>query len=86
MPVQLIQIIIDQVSKFGRLLVPCPVQPGHYFLKNSHIDETQIPMYRLIQENQVIILVATVSQEVSGKMVRVYDMEAYFSCNRSNWP
>jgi Protein of unknown function (DUF1091) len=86
MPVQLIQIIIDQVSKFGRLLVPCPVQPGHYYVKNAYIDDTRFPMYRLMKETSVLILVGTFSQEVSRKMVRVYDMEAYFSCNRSNWP
>jgi Protein of unknown function (DUF1091) len=86
MPMQMIQVFIDQISKYGRLIVPCPIQPGHYFLKNAYIDETQIPMYRLMREDYVIILDVTVNMEVSGKIVQIYDMQAQFSCNKSNWP
>jgi Protein of unknown function (DUF1091) len=86
MPMQLVQSVLDRLMEYGRLIVPCPVQPGHYYLKNFHVDETQMPMYRLLRENVVFILELQLSQEVVGKEVSVFEFQGFGMCNKSNWP
>jgi Protein of unknown function (DUF1091) len=84
LPMQLVLRIIDQIMKFGRLIVPCPVQPGHYYLKNFYVDETQL--YRLLCENYIIVLEVIFGQEILGKQLPVFDFQGSFMCNKSNWP
>jgi Protein of unknown function (DUF1091) len=85
-PMQLIQVFLDQLSKFGRLVVPCPILPGHYYLKDAYIDETKMPMYRLCHEDYLVIYEVILKQVMSGKNVQVYNLHAHFMCNQSNWP
>jgi Protein of unknown function (DUF1091) len=86
LPMQVVKAFLGRMAKFGRLAVPCPIQPGHYYLKNFYVDETHMPMYRLLREGLVIMLEVDFNQEVLGKMVPVMHMESYFTCNKSNWP
>jgi Protein of unknown function (DUF1091) len=85
MPMQLVQILIDRVRKFGRMIVPCPVQPGNYYIKGFYIDETEVPMYRLLQENYVFMMEIIFIQVILNKQETIFEMQGYGSCNRSNW-
>jgi hypothetical protein len=86
LPMQVINELIKRIERFGRLAVPCPVQPGHYYLKNAFIDETQMPLYRILREGPVVIMEVIVNQKISGKMTKIFDLQSHFTCNKSNWP
>jgi Protein of unknown function (DUF1091) len=86
LPFQVIQGLIDQLAKFGRLVVPCPIKPGHYYVKNFYLDETQMPMYRMLRGDSLKVMAANLQQEVSRKMVPIYDVKVFFTFNNSNWP
>jgi Protein of unknown function (DUF1091) len=86
LPMQMIQVFIDRLAESGRLALPCPMKPGHYYLKNFWVDETQMPLYRMLPEGLLLVLEVVFKQEISGKMVTVFEMEGYYTCNRSNWP
>jgi hypothetical protein len=42
-------------------------------------------MYRLLQENTRFIIEASAHKEITGKLVKLGEVLATGSCNRSNW-
>jgi Protein of unknown function (DUF1091) len=86
MPMQLVQSMVDQIKKFGRLIVPCPIAPGHYYLNNFFVDETQLLLYRLLTETDEVMVEVISTQEISAKRLSVFNVQGFFMCNKSNWP
>jgi Protein of unknown function (DUF1091) len=84
--IQLVQSMVDQIKKFGRLIiVPCPIQPGHYYLKNYFVDETQLPLYRLLTATDEVMVEVIATQEILAKRLSVLNVQGFFMC-KSNWP
>jgi hypothetical protein len=37
--------MLDTLTKFGNLIQPCPIKPGHYYLKEGRVDDSLFPKY-----------------------------------------
>jgi hypothetical protein len=80
-----LQILINELARYGNLLGPCPIVPGQYYLKGYTMDETVSPLTRMMAEGAKYLSIISLTDENSGKPEQIASFHSLFHSNRSNW-
>jgi Protein of unknown function (DUF1091) len=59
--------IIAELSRFGTIVQSCPLQTGHYYLKEGFIDESAIELDRVLTSGQQYTLRIEVTDEYNKR-------------------
>jgi Protein of unknown function (DUF1091) len=70
--------VIKESFKFGNFPTTCPIEPGHYYMKDFYVNDSKLPVQKLLKTGNKYVVESWFWDKLGTNPVQIFKYNAIF--------